>query len=85
MSNQLGVHQGNLKHSFPERFRQAYESELDAFADTIQYDKVWPVSSRDCIAVQKITEAARISCELNQVVELDSIGDIDVEQDFSYV
>lgn len=81
LSNHFGVNLGNLKHSFPERFRQAYESELEAFADTIQYNKVWPVSSRDCIAVQKITEAARLSCDRNQVIELDNIEDIGVARD----
>lgn len=79
LSNQGGVHLANLKYSFPQRFKQAYESELDAFADTLLYDSVWPVSAKDCIAVQRVSDAARLSCELNQVVMVDSMDEIDVE------
>lgn len=80
LSNQGGVHLANLKYSFPQRFKQAYESELETFADTLLYDSAWPISAKDCIAVQRVSDAARLSCELNQVVMIDSMDEIGVEE-----
>eukprot|EP00978_Attheya_sp_CCMP212_P017067 scaffold45329_cov57-Attheya_sp.AAC.5 len=68
LSNTTGVHQSRLKHSFPQRFNQAFEAELEAFADTILLGKPWPIKANDCIAVQKVSDAARKSREINTVV-----------------
>ena len=73
LSDQVPVAQeveAPLKHSFPERFNQGFASELDAFADTLLLKKPWPVTSDDCVRVQKVADAARVSCELDQVVEV---------------
>ena len=70
LANSDGVHASKLKHSFPQRFQQAFTSELDAFADTLLLHKEWPISAEDCIRVQKVADAARISCTTNQVVEI---------------
>ena len=65
-----GYLQPKLKHSFPERFNQAFNSELEAFADTILFDKEWPITRKDCINVQKVADAAKLSSEENRVVHL---------------
>lgn len=71
LSNNRGIHLANLKHSFPQRFHQAYKAELDAFADTILNGESWPITSKDCIAVQKIAEAALLSSKTKNVVNID--------------
>lgn len=65
-----GFLQSKLQHSFPQRFRQAFNSELEAFADTILHDKEWPISRQDCINVQKIADAAKLSSQEGRVVHL---------------
>jgi len=70
LSNIEGVHSSKLKHSFPQRFEQAFASELDAFADTLLLKVPWPVTADDCIHVQKVADAARLSCELDEVVSI---------------
>ena len=63
-----GVHFSRLKNSFPERFQQAFAAELDAFADTILLDSPWIVTKEDCVAVQKVADAAKKACETNKIV-----------------
>jgi myo-inositol 2-dehydrogenase/D-chiro-inositol 1-dehydrogenase len=65
-----GMRQARLQHSFPERFHHAFGLELDAFADTVLHDKAWPVSPDQCIHVQKVADAARLSCEIGTIVSL---------------
>ena len=65
-----GFIQPKLKHSFPERFNQAFNSELEAFANTILFDEKWPISKEDCINVQKVADAAKRSSQENRVVHL---------------
>lgn len=70
VANSHGFQQPKLKYSFPERFNQAFYSELDAFADTVLYDKEWPITREDCINVQKVADAAKKSSEENRVIHL---------------
>merc|ERR1712232_157912 len=72
LSNTNGIHQAKYKLSFPQRFQQAYKAELDAFADTILHKSPWPILQRDCMAVQKIAEAALRSSKTHQVVFLEN-------------
>mmetsp|Transcript_5655 Transcript_5655/g.10728 ORF Transcript_5655/g.10728 Transcript_5655/m.10728 type:complete len:251 (+) Transcript_5655:3159-3911(+) len=65
-----GVQLSRLKHSFPERFDAAFAKELDVFADCILGKVDWPIFEKDCIATQKIADAARKSAQTNQVVNL---------------
>ena len=78
LSNSNGVSHSKLKHSFPQRFQQAFASELDAFADVILLGKKWPVRAEDCIAVQRVADAARKSCEIDSVVYLTD-SQVDIE------
>jgi len=68
LSDNSGVHFSRLKNSFPERFQQAFTAELDAFADTILLDSPWIVTKEDCVAVQKVADAAKKACEMNKIV-----------------
>lgn len=65
-----GFHQPKLKYSFPQRYKQANKSELEAFAETILNDAEWPITSQDCINVQAVANAARISSQENRIVHL---------------
>lgn len=71
ISNETGVQQARLQHSFPERFNQAFAAELDAFADTLLLGKPWPVTGEQCIRVQRVADAAQKSSETGQVVHVE--------------
>ena len=82
LSNSNGIHLSKLQYSFPQRFELAFSNELDLFADVLlsadDNDKEdgssevveWPVKEEDCIAVQRICDAALVSCESGEVVRL---------------
>ena len=73
VSNKSGITHSRLLNSFPERFHQAFRVELDAFADTLLLGKAWPVTANQCINVQKVADAARLSVESGRLVELKEI------------
>lgn len=70
LSNGDGVTHSMLKHSFPQRFNQAFASELDAFANTLLLDAHWPVTADQCVRVQRVADAAKLSCDEDRVVEI---------------
>jgi len=72
LSNEFGTHRPKWAHSFPQRFEMAFGQELDAFADTLLLGKEWPVKEKDCVAVQKVCDAALESCVNGNVVYLDT-------------
>lgn len=79
LSNSNGIHLSKLQYSFPQRFDLAFNNELDLFADVLLSTDdnddggstiEWPVKEEDCIAVQRICDAALASCESGEVVRL---------------
>ena len=77
LANSSGIHLSKLQYSFPQRFELAFSNELDLFADVLLADDndsgsavEWPVKEEDCIAVQRICDAALVSCESGEVVRL---------------
>jgi myo-inositol 2-dehydrogenase / D-chiro-inositol 1-dehydrogenase len=83
LSNSSGIHLSKLQYSFPQRFELAFSNELDLFADVLLSADdngggstdggtvvEWPVKEEDCIAVQRICDAALVSCESGEVVLL---------------
>ncbi|GAG25369.1 unnamed protein product, partial [marine sediment metagenome] len=40
------------------------------YADCILEDSEWPIAQDDCIATQRIADAARKSADLQQVIKL---------------
>lgn len=57
--------------NFPERFGQAFVSEMKAFATCILDDLPTPVSARDGLQATKIATACQTSFETNSIVEID--------------
>ena len=81
LSNSGGVHLANLKYSFSQRFEKAYAAELEAFADTILLDSAWPITKEDCITVQKVADAANLSCAYNEVIDLDILHEYENKEE----
>lgn len=71
LANDAGLHRPKWQHSFPQRFEAAFAQEMDAFADTLIYGTPWPIKEKDCVAVQRVCDAALESCETSQVVHLE--------------
>lgn len=84
LQNMSGIHLSKLKHSFPQRFHQAYSSEMEKFADLLVLGHAWPITANDCIAVQKVSDAAKLSYETNSVVSLESLV-TDVDENISMI
>jgi myo-inositol 2-dehydrogenase / D-chiro-inositol 1-dehydrogenase len=76
LSNGDGILHSKLKHSFPQRFNQAFISELDAFCSTLLLGTPWPVTADQCVRVQKVADAAKLSCNENRVVKISHDNDI---------
>ena len=70
LANADGIHQPKWQHSFPQRFEAAFANELNAYADTLLLGTPWSVMEEDCVAVQKICDAALESCESGEVVRM---------------
>ncbi|KAL9183277.1 hypothetical protein ACHAXT_005064 [Thalassiosira profunda] len=70
VADAAGIHRPKWTHSFPQRFEAAFANELDAFADTLLRGTPWPVTEEDCVAVQRVCDAALESCEGGEVVRL---------------
>jgi myo-inositol 2-dehydrogenase / D-chiro-inositol 1-dehydrogenase len=77
--NAHGVTMSRLQHSFPQRFEKAFALELDAFANVLLSEEntsnsaensKWPVTAEQCIHVQQVADAARLSCDTGEVVRL---------------
>ncbi|KAL7540831.1 hypothetical protein ACHAXR_010987 [Thalassiosira sp. AJA248-18] len=84
LADAVGIHQPKWQHSFPQRFEAAFANELNAFADSLLLGTEWPVMEEDCVAVQRICDAALKSCESGEVVHLDR-DETDVGDDQIFV
>jgi myo-inositol 2-dehydrogenase/D-chiro-inositol 1-dehydrogenase len=71
VSSAAGIQHSRLRHSFPERFNQAFALELDSFADTVLEGKPWPVTREQCIRAQRVADAARLSAETGNVIKVE--------------
>ena len=80
VGDQFGIHASKLQHSFPQRFHQAFEKEMNAFYDTIMLGTKWPVTGHDCVQVQRVADAAKLSMELDQMVQV-AHDDLDLDSD----
>ena len=76
-----GLHGPKWQHSFPQRFEAAFNAELHAFAETLLFGTPWAVTEEDCVAVQRVCDAALESCESGEVVRLPSDGREGEEKD----
>ncbi len=73
VADDRGIHFSPYLPSFPQRFDLAFATELDTFADTILHGKPWPVTEKDCIAVQRVCDAAKKSSDSNIPVHLENL------------
>ena len=73
VSNQAGVLQSRLHHSFPQRFEKTFAVEMEAFANVLleKEGAVWPITAEQCIKVQLVADAARLSCDEGRLVEIE--------------
>ena len=71
LSDKNGIHRSKYLNSFPQRFDQAFQIEMDAFADALLGTNPWPISEHDCVRVQRIADAAQESIITGRVVELE--------------
>ena len=70
-SDQHGYHTPVLKHSFPERFHQAFSAEVAAFAEVVLDGAIWPVTCKDCVIVQSIARCAAESQKKGIVIQFE--------------
>lgn len=70
IANNAGFWKSALKKSFPERFDQAFDSEMKAFVDTIFNRRIWPIKREDCVATQRVADAARQSAASGVMIQL---------------
>jgi len=73
ISDKHGDHWSRLKNSFDTRFRNAFENEINAFADTMMEKIPWTVKKEDVIRVQQVAAAAKKSLETSQIVYINKI------------
>lgn len=74
VATSAGMRQARLQHSFPERFHQAFGLELDAFADTILSGAEWPITASQCVNVQRVADAARLSSRTGLTVLIPEVS-----------
>lgn len=70
LADNHGIQHSKLKHSFPQRFEQAFALELDAFANTVLAGEPWPITGEQCVKVQRVADAARKSSSEGCVVTI---------------
>jgi len=65
-----GFRRLSIMYSFSGRSLGVFAAEMDAFADVVTGGRTWPVVEADCVAVQRITDAEKESCDLGTGVHL---------------
>lgn len=65
-----GIQSPLLKHSFPQRFQEAFQSEIDVFVQTCLGKTKWPITEQNCVTAQVIAAAAARSADLGEPVQL---------------
>ena len=66
--DQQGAHQAPINYSFPQRYRQSYQLEIEDFIQGIFNKQLHNISEEACVLSHLIAEAAFESCQQNQVV-----------------
>eukprot|EP00924_Labyrinthula_sp_SR-Ha-C_P004432 snap_masked-scaffold_89-processed-gene-0.34-mRNA-1 protein AED:1.00 eAED:1.00 QI:0/0/0/0/1/1/4/0/382 len=58
-SSEKGIFSDVLKYSFPERFKQAFEDEIDQFGKVCLDEIEWKITEEDCCLTQEIAMKAK--------------------------
>ena len=73
-SNKDGVHDTRMTHSFPQRYKQAYENELEHFLDTVLDPTTHPcVVRNDALLASRVATACERSAREGKMVSLDPV------------
>ncbi|XP_064615374.1 myo-inositol 2-dehydrogenase-like isoform X3 [Liolophura sinensis] len=64
----IGALQKPLMHSFPQRYREAYQNEIDHFVDCMEGKASPRVTKEDCVLTGLMVEAAVESYKQNQAI-----------------
>ena len=73
VGDEEGIHRSPLQYSFPQCFREAFESEIATFISTLLDGQPWPISEKDCVMAQLIATAAKSSCQLGRTITFRSV------------
>lgn len=66
-----GVNSDPIDYSFPIRYKEAYEYELDHFVDVMKGSKEVEISRHDALLAIRIADACEMSYKLGQTVPID--------------
>mmetsp|Transcript_5101 Transcript_5101/g.6034 ORF Transcript_5101/g.6034 Transcript_5101/m.6034 type:complete len:364 (-) Transcript_5101:301-1392(-) len=69
LSRSDGIKKAKHKYSFPQRFREAFENEVNTFVETVLDGTEWPVTKDDCIAAQAISSTASKSSQAGKILQ----------------
>ena len=72
--NDKGIHCDVLQHSFPQRFFDGFNGEVNGFVAAALDGATWPITVLDCIAAQDIASAASASASAGQPVRLGTLA-----------
>jgi myo-inositol 2-dehydrogenase/D-chiro-inositol 1-dehydrogenase len=75
ISNANGIRHSRWQYSCPERFAAAFALEMDAWADVLEKGWTWPVTAAQCVRVQRIVDAARLSAAQGSVVTVEAYNE----------
>jgi len=72
-----GIVASKYKNSFPQRFREAFENELNHFIQVVrspnsswkEKQAMWPITKEDCIAAQRISSTAAHSAMYGKILQ----------------
>ena len=67
-----GIKNTVYKYSFPQRFHEAFNSEVNSFINVCLFNEVWPITMNDCVQAQNIAIGALKSCERGTMLQLNS-------------
>ena len=67
-----GIHHDRLDFSFPQRFHEAFASEVAHAVLVCRGERDWPIRVQDCLAAQTIAMAASESARTGHPVNIDS-------------
>ncbi|WP_256557855.1 Gfo/Idh/MocA family oxidoreductase [Marinobacterium sedimentorum] len=72
IADSSGFHTTQPENYFIERFAQAYRLEMDAFIELLRHGTAPLAGIRDGLEAQRLAEAAQVSLQRGQPVELSS-------------
>lgn len=66
-----GLHQSRVKYSFPQRYKECYQREMQDFIDGINFGKLFNVDENECLMSHLIADAAHQSIVSGRPISFD--------------